>query len=1013
MISHAVSKPHQNLPASFWLRRRQRRAASVLALGAVFAGSLHSASADTTYRYTGPPSLGSASAPVTGNFSTGFNPQISIDQMTCETTTNDTLSFAGTTYNAIDDFTNTIKINALSFSNTGTVTIVRGSGNTTLSSVTLGRTLGGTAPTITTGTGSVAINLDLSLAANAMFNIGSGGLAVNGVISGSGYGFTESGSSVLILSAANMYGGGTTINSASTLQVGDGRADTSGTLGTGVVVDNGALVFSRSVAAATSNSNGAAATTSNIISGTGSLLQNGLGTLTLSGANTYSGGTTINSGTVINLNTAKAALGTGAVVDNGSLNLSATQLSVLNNISGAGSINLTGTGNLVTLSGDNTAFTGTITTNTNTLKLGSAAALGKSSGVTIGPATSVAGGTLDFNGYSPLLNVPLSLATGTSGASGTLTNSNSTAVSFGGAITVSGFGSLNVTGAGDINLSGAITSPTTTNIAMSGTNTLTLSGTSDNTPGLVASTGTVILGKTSHHAVGINGLSITGGTVQLSGSGGDQIADGASVNLAGGTFDLHGNSETIGNLTSTGGSITNMSAGTTSILTASEANGGSSSSSVISNGSGTVGITKSGVSTLTFTGANTYTGTTTISGGTLQLGSGGSVGSLAAGGTIVDNGNFTLNRSNAVAQGTDFSSSAISGTGTLTQVGSGTTTLNIANTYTGGTIVTGGTLSASAANSLGTGALAVNNANTGAGTNVIVNFNTNANQTVNGLSSTVAKPSSGTNTAQVNIAAGSTLTDNQSGSTNYAGSVSGSGTLNIGGQSSASTATVNYTGTDTAAQTNVNAYATVQLANTTGAALSGPVAVATNGTLTINANATNNEIATTAPPSTTPTTAAVTLNGGTLNANGSDGAVNTPTQLATTTIKSSMGALTLGTGGTKTTPSLLALAGGTTGSPIILAFADSSQTLGSGYLNITGYTGTTNALYIGTASTLTLTQLQQISFNGLAAQQLSNGEIVAAPEPSTLLSLLIGTAALGGLAWSRRRSAQQTAVQEA
>lgn len=994
--SHAVSKPLRNLPASFWLRRRQKRAASVLALGALFAGSLHPVSAaPTTYYYTGNGSNGSASTPITGNFSTGFNPPISINGLTSQTTTNDTLSFAGTTYNAIDDFTNTVNINAISFSNTGTVTIVRGPGNNTPSLITLG----GTTPNITTGTGSVAINLDLLLTNNAMFNIGSGGLAINGVVSGSSYGFTGSGSGVLILSAANTYGGGTTINSGGTIQVGDGGASTSGTLGTGAVVNNGTLVFNRANAA----------TTSNVISGTGSLLQNGSGTLTLSGANTYSGGTTISSGTTIKLNTVTAALGTGAVTDNGTLSLSANQLSVSNNISGAGSINLISLSGpyVITLSGNNTSFTGTVTTSANTLKLGSTQALGSSSNVTVS-----AGGTLDFNGFSPVSNVPLSLATGATSTSGTLTNSSGTVVSFGGAITVSGLGNLNVTGAGSINLSGAITSPNTINVAMSGTNALTLSGTSDNSAGLVARTGTVILGKASdaaHHSIGSNGLTIVNNNtiVQLAGTGNDQIADSALVTLTSGTFDLHGNSETIGSLGNsgaTGGIVTNTAAGAPSILTIGGQNGsGGNFGGVISDGNGIAGVAKVGTGTQTVTGANTYTGQTTISGGTLQLGSGGSVGSLAASGAIVDNGNLTINRYSTVAQGTDFSGSAISGTGSLTQAGSGTTTLNIANTYTGGTIVTGGTLNASAANSLGTGALAVNNANVAAASNVIIRFT--ANQAVSSLSSAVSGTSG--NTAQITIDAGHALTDTQSGMTNYAGSVSGSGTLNVGGQSSSAPATVNYTGTDSAAQTNVNAYATVQLANTSGAALSGPVAVATNGTLTINANATNNEIATTAPPSATPTTAAVTLNGGTLNASGSDGAVNTPTQLATTTIKSSMGALTLGAGGTKTTPSLLALAGGTTSSPIILAFADSSLTLGTGYLNITGYTGTTNALYIGTANTLSLTQLQQISFNGLMARQLANGQLVAAPEPSTLLSLLIGTAALGGLAWRRRRSAQQ------
>ena len=84
--------------------------------------------------------------------------------------------------------------------------------------------------------------------------------------------------------------------------------------------------------------------------------------------------------------------------------------------------------------------------------------------------------------------------------------------------------------------------------------------------------------------------------------------------------------------------------------------------------SGTGSLTQAGTGTTTLTGANTYTGGTTISAGTLQLGNGGTTGSIA--GNIVDNRRFVINRSDAVTL-----AGVISGTGSLTQAGTGTTIL--------------------------------------------------------------------------------------------------------------------------------------------------------------------------------------------------------------------------------------------------------------------------------------------------------------------------------------------------
>ena len=117
------------------------------------------------------------------------------------------------------------------------------------------------------------------------------------------------------------------------------------------------------------------------------------------------------------------------------------------------------------------------------------------------------------------------------GGNGALINSSATAATFGGTITNQGF---TVGGSGNITLSGSINGPAT--LTKIGTGTLTLSGTTDNSSlSLAVDAGTVVLAKTSSHApndvhaVGwdlpLLGMVISGGTVQLGGTGGDQIYD--------------------------------------------------------------------------------------------------------------------------------------------------------------------------------------------------------------------------------------------------------------------------------------------------------------------------------------------------------------------------------------------------------------------------------------------------------------------------------------------------------
>ncbi len=103
-------------------------------------------------------------------------------------------------------------------------------------------------------------------------------------------------------------------------------------------------------------------------------------------------------------------------------------------------------------------------------------------------------------------------------------------------------------------------------------------------------------------------------------------------------------------------------------------------------GTGPLTVTdNSATGNIVFTADNTYSGGTTISAGTLQLGNGGTAGSIT--GDVTDNGTLAVDRSD-----TYTFAGAISGSGSVSQIGAGTTILTGTNTYSGGTTVSSGIL---------------------------------------------------------------------------------------------------------------------------------------------------------------------------------------------------------------------------------------------------------------------------------------------------------------------------------
>ncbi len=108
---------------------------------------------------------------------------------------------------------------------------------------------------------------------------------------------------------------------------------------------------------------------------------------------------------------------------------------------------------------------------------------------------------------------------------------------------------------------------------------------------------------------------------------------------------------------------------------------------------------------------NTYLGPTTIAYGILQIGNGGGTGSLGAG-AVTNNGKLVFNRTGTVNVG-----QAITGSGAVKQIGSGTVTLAAANSYGGATTLTAGKLVLGRNGALPTGsAVSIGNATLDAGT---------------------------------------------------------------------------------------------------------------------------------------------------------------------------------------------------------------------------------------------------------------------------------------------------------
>ncbi|EHB9230405.1 fibronectin-binding autotransporter adhesin ShdA [Salmonella enterica subsp. enterica serovar 6,7,14:k:-] len=110
--------------------------------------------------------------------------------------------------------------------------------------------------------------------------------------------------------------------------------------------------------------------------------------------------------------------------------------------------------------------------------------------------------------------------------------------------------------------------------------------------------------------------------------------------------------------------------------------------------SGSGSLVKTGTGELTLSGDNTYSGGTTITGGTLTADHADSLGS------------GDIDNSGVLKVGEGDLENTLSGSGSLVKTGTGELTLSGGNDYSGGTTIIGGTLTADHADSLGIGAVA-------------------------------------------------------------------------------------------------------------------------------------------------------------------------------------------------------------------------------------------------------------------------------------------------------------------
>ena len=609
----------------------------------------------------------------------------------------------------------------------GTINIGDGANNDNAGTGVLNITGG----TLSTGTTSGAIRIgNANKGGFGTLNLNGGILATNSVIQLGSSTFGGSGGSA----ALNFNGG--------TLQATGLALTVSNTL-TGNIQDNGLFV---------DTNNGSANIAANL-SGVGGILKIGTGVLTLGGTNTFGGfvsvangalavtdpnaipdfsGVGVSSGAYLSfgvpafipsgINTARSQ---ATFAPNSGIGLdvaTGTQSYAGNLTNAAPNFIKTGTGTL-TLTGSNT-YTGTTLVAAGVLGQPSRASLGTTTGLLLGYGLST--GTFQYTGLGETWTLPISINGTTGGA--TLDASG------GGAFVVSGPVGVGTAGVKTLTLTGTSTAANTITstfgngagtlgLAKSGAGTWVLTGNNSFGGAVAINAGTLIAASST--ALGTGAITVagagsttpaTGGTLALTGGVtlANVLGNFVTRNDPDGTLSTphllnqSGNNQLNGNITvgtggtglivrSDGGTLTLAGSITNTSNTAATARpiyivgngdvtlsgnllaGTGNTATVATNG---LSIDKRGNGTLLISGAaNTFFQGIAIKAGTVALATTPGTGPIANGGSL----SFVNAAALAVPN-------TISGTGTVTQAGTGLTLVTGPNTYTGVTTVQRGTL---------------------------------------------------------------------------------------------------------------------------------------------------------------------------------------------------------------------------------------------------------------------------------------------------------------------------------